>query len=430
MLKLVQNWLAPRANPIGIDFGSDCLRMAQVQEIDGDFRLIAAASADVPSHVRSNTPARILWFAEAARDLLTQGNFKGRAAVLTLPASMMFIQHLRLPRADEATLKKTIPFEARGKLPIDPSQCLMRHVIAGDIFSEQDPRCEVIVLAAAREMVNQLLDSAARAKLDVTGMNIEPMALIDCFAHVYRRKSDRGAVNFFVDIGAGATRAIITQGTNVMFARNISIGGDHLTRAVAAAIGMGFDEAKLARIQAAAQSTPDEPVEPRVVEQPAPEIDQSFALLGASGFGAATEVATPDAPVAPSHESKGGSKLERACLEPLGKLIDELNLCRRYHETTFSNKPVSRLIFVGGEARQRWMCQHVAKSMQLAAQIGDPMVRLARTTEVGIESGIDRRQPQPAWAVALGSSMGSAADSGKGHGTVTNTERVERRGAA
>jgi hypothetical protein len=31
---------------------------------------------------------------------------------------------------------------------------------------------------------------------------------------------------------------------------------------------------------------------------------------------------------------------------------------------------------------------------------------MARTTEVGPESGIDRRLPQPDWAVALGLSMG------------------------
>ena len=42
----------------------------------------------------------------------------------------------------------------------------------------------------------------------------------------------------------------------------------------------------------------------------------------------------------------------------------------------------------------------------LAAQIGDPLVRMGRISDIGIESGIDRRQPQPAWAVAIGLSMG------------------------
>jgi hypothetical protein len=37
---------------------------------------------------------------------------------------------------------------------------------------------------------------------------------------------------------------------------------------------------------------------------------------------------------------------------------------------------------------------------------------MAKTTEVGIESGIDRKQPQPAWAVALGLSMGPLGGGG------------------
>ena len=34
-------------------------------------------------------------------------------------------------------------------------------------------------MAASREMVNQLLAMAARARLDVVGMNVEPKAIVD-----------------------------------------------------------------------------------------------------------------------------------------------------------------------------------------------------------------------------------------------------------
>ena len=50
---------------------------------------------------------------------------------------------------------------------------------------------------------------------------------------------------------------------------------------------------------------------------------------------------------------------------------------------------------------------------RLAAQVGDPLVRMSRISEVGIESGIDRRQPQPSWAVAIGLSMGPKVASEK-----------------
>src|SRR5262252_7638529 len=116
----LSGWLGKKSNPIGVDFGSDSLKMAQVSWENGEPQLIAAASAEVPGHVRHNAPARLNFFADAARELLSSGGFKGREAVLALPAASMFIQHLRLAKMDDEMLKKALPWEARGKLPIDP----------------------------------------------------------------------------------------------------------------------------------------------------------------------------------------------------------------------------------------------------------------------------------------------------------------------
>ena len=70
---------------------------------------LAAASADVPSHVRNDPAGRAAFFAETARDLLAQGKFRGRQAILALPAAQMYIQHLRIPRLDdEATRKQRV----------------------------------------------------------------------------------------------------------------------------------------------------------------------------------------------------------------------------------------------------------------------------------------------------------------------------------
>src|SRR4051794_27630065 len=249
MFGFLKTFVAAGVNPIGVDFGSDCLRMAQVQMGNGEPRIIAAASADVPSHVRNDAAARASFFVETTRDLLSQGKFKGRQAVLALPASQMYIQHLRIPKMDDEAMKKALPWEARGKIPIDPTHALLRHTIAGEIYQDSEPKNEVILMAAARETVNSMLTSAAKAKLDVLGMNVEPMAIVDCFNHIYRRKVDQSAVNLFVDIGFKSSRAIVAEGTRILFARTIPIGGEHLNRAVAQALSIGAEEAKLLRIK-------------------------------------------------------------------------------------------------------------------------------------------------------------------------------------
>jgi Tfp pilus assembly PilM family ATPase len=349
---------------------------------------------------------------------------------------------------DAEATRKALPWEARGKLPIDPSQALLRHTIAGEIYQDSEPKNEVILMAAARDTVNTMLAAAAKAKLDVLGMNVEPMAIVDCFGHIYRRKSDQTAVNCFIDIGFKSTRAIIAEGSRILFARSIPVGGEHLNRAVAEALGIGAEEAKLLRIKlcqaqpaldehrarqeisaAQGQTRAGDATTAAAVVEAAPE---GFALLNASlaaaekqneaggGTATAATVAAPAKPkvvVAAAAPGKAKGKMpsdpaeqivliEEAIHEPLVKLVQELDLCRRYYEATFQNKPVEKLLFVGGEAKQRRLCQHIAREMQLAAQVGDPMVRMGRFSEIGIESGIDRRQPQPAWATAIGLSLG------------------------
>ena len=426
MLNFVQNFFAPKSSPIGVDFGSDSLRLAQVTSSGGELRLVAAACADVPAHIRHDGPARLNFFVETTRDLLIQGKFRGRHAVLGLPAASMFIQHLRMPKLDDDAMKKALPWELRGKLPIDPTHAQLRHIVAGDVYEGQDPKSEVIVIAAAREMVSQFLAAAAKAKLDVVGMNIEPRAIVDCFNQIYRRKTDEGAINCFVDIGCTATRAVIACGQEILFARTIPVGGDHFSRATSNALKIKLDEARLLRVKIAqaldavgaearretAALAVDAPVAGGPAGQAAAE-ENSFALLSAS-----MPKEKPAAKPAPLEESPAAAhgldpalaaqarQVDQACREPLHRLIEELELCRRYYETTFQDRPVSRLIFVGGEARQKGLCQQIARGMGLAAQIGDPLARLAKNSDIGIESGIDRRQPQPGWAVAVGLSMG------------------------
>lgn len=422
MLGLVQSWFAPTGNPIGVDFGTDGLRMAQVEAADGEYRLVAAASAEVPAQIRQDPTARLNFFTETVRDRLASGNFRGRRAILSLPAASCFIQHLRMPRLEEEELKKALPWEARGKLPIDPSHALLRHIVAGEVYQDSEPKNEVILMAAARELVNQLLAAAARAKLDVVGMNVEPKALVDCFTHIYRRKTDAEQTACYVDIGCSGTRAVIARGPQILFARGIPVGGDHFNRAVATALKMSLEDAKVLRIKVCSlgASTPVSAAAPEVQsrQQPGQSLEQAFPLLGA-GMNAqhAGATATAVAPAAPaqtvvqsdpvSAELMEKARLvEQACREPLSKLTEELDLCRRYHESTFSSRPIDRLVFVGGEARHRNLCQQIARQMSLAAQVGDPLVRMGRTSDVGVESGIDRRQPQPSWAVAIGLSMG------------------------
>jgi type IV pilus assembly protein PilM len=336
--------------------------------------------------------------------LLATAPFRGRQAVLALPAASMHIQHLQLDRMNDEALKKAVFLEALGKLPIDPSSAVLRHYVAGQINSEQDSKLEVILMAAAREWIQQLLVAAAAARLDIVGMNVEPMALVDCFSHIYRRKSDAFMTQCLVDIGSSGTRATIWRAGQMLFARGIPIGGDRLTEAAAAALSIGFEDARTLRIKLAANLPPPAPrtatgENRRAADTPGPQAGSHAVALddGIAESLCATTTAL----------ARQALQVEQACRQTVSELAGELHLCRRDHEATFPAAPVGRLIFVGGEARQRHVCGQIANHLGLASQLGDPMCRLNDAGASSTETGIDRRSPQPAWAVAIGLSMGA-----------------------
>jgi type IV pilus assembly protein PilM len=395
MFGFVQNLFSQPTNPIGVDFGSDCLRMAQVQQVGDDYRLIAAASADVPSNLRDDWQARLEFFSRGARELMAHAPFRGRQAVIGLPASVTHITEIRLPFMDEAELKRIIPGKLAGRFPFDAADAVLRHMIAGDIGDGPDRLCEVIVMGAPKKWINEFLAAAAKAGLDVIGMNVEPMAIVDCFSHVFRRRSEEALAEFFVDMGRTGTRGIIAQSGKVRLVRNFPIGGDDFTDAVASANNTANENARTLRIKlaSAAQSRAARAAMAQATTLIAPRPGQSAeAALGLE---------------CPREEAQQADQVHQACRPVAARLIAELNQCRIYYEQTFSRPPVDRMIFIGGEARQRALCQHIAAEMDLTAQLGDPLCRMSRFSEVNIESGIDRRTPQPAWTVAIGLSLGA-----------------------
>jgi Tfp pilus assembly PilM family ATPase len=89
-------------------------------------------------------------------------------------------------------------------------------------------------------------------------------------------------------------------------------------------------------------------------------------------------------------------------------LIDELQLCLRHHQSVFPEQRVEKLVFLGGESRHVDICQKIARSLHIGAQLGDPLARAVRLMQSKTPSGVDLRQAQPGWAVTMGLCLSDA----------------------
>ncbi len=400
-------------SPIGIDFGSDSIKLLQMIRDDPP-KLVAAAAMDIPMECRQD-PATFHGFVEQAlRELMREGKFKGRRAVASIPAAHTYVQHLRLPRSEDDDLALQIEAELRGKLPLDPTAMVIRHARVGEVMADGGAKQEVVCLAASRDAVMRHVQTAKRSKINVVGMHSEPMAILQAFAHLHRRAGDEQRTTFFVDIGAKTTKALIAHGGALAFAKNIQVAGEHFIRQFATEQSIAPSEARLERIRHATDkaSEPKEP--PQAEPPPVPEMESqdqresasSLAMIDAvmeseadDTTGGAPEAATAQPGPA---RAVAAAPAEQSQSEMLDCLVDELQLCLGYHQSLFPDRPVEKLVFLGGESRHVDMCQRIARALRLPAQLGDPLARVLRSDTAQPPVGVDLRQPQPGWAVPLG----------------------------
>lgn len=348
--------------PIGVDLGTTAVKMAQLRLTGDNIELMAAAAAEIPPEAAKTPQARLDAVAASLRSLLRNHPFKGRQCVLSLPAETTFVQHVKIPCGPADSFRDSVLAEISGKMPFAAERAEIRCLPAGEVAAEGQTRQEVIVVAASRETVEAHLWAARKARLDVVGINVESCAIVECFSRLFRRGADARRTILFIDVGQNSTQVVLTHGNRMVFARNLAIAGQRFDQAVAETLKISAEDARKMRR--------------RLAEADAGESQDEIRDLLAG---------------------------------PLDALADELTQCLRYYESVFRNQAIERAIFLGGQAHDKRLCQAIAQRLNMPAQIGDPLVRVGRPQGAGLDSSVDRREPQPRWAVAVGLSLGAAA---------------------
>jgi type IV pilus assembly protein PilM len=361
----------PRHSPIAIDFGSDSLKLLQLSLTDPP-QLVASASAVLPEGARTDAGARMAFLSDALRNLLKSHPFKGRRAICSIPAFQTLIQHLELAKAEHEDFDAQIGLHLIQRFNVDPNRMVVRNHCVGKVVRDGTTMQQVVCIAARRDAVMRYIELANRCKLEVVGMHSEPIALVRAQPRL-TGEPDGGGVVCNIDIGAGLTKLVIAHGRELAFAKTVHAAGDHLTRELAQRQGVSFDQARQDRGR-----------------KPQP----ASAVAGAGTPGAAGE-ALPSP----------GTGSDDGCAPPsdtIESLVDELRMSIRYYQSIFPERPILKLMFLGGESQDVSLCQAVARSVRLAAQLGDPFDGIDTSTEPAASSAFDTTRPQPGWAVPLG----------------------------
>jgi type IV pilus assembly protein PilM len=339
--------------PIGVDLGSRSVKLVQLSADRST--LIASARWDLPNGStldasgEENPEQFSAELAKAVRSARESRDFRGRDAVICLGSRELFVQNVRLTPSTETSLETSVHQEAASRLPFSVAEAEIRFLQAGDVRQGDLTRREVIMLACHRPVLKRTLETVEAAGLRPVVVDIEPSALLRCYAAQFRRDEDRQQRAMFVHVGTSNTAVVIAQGADPLFVKYIDVGGSHLDHAVARHLKIELSDAASLR-----RHNGD-----RRADQQDPEVASSVATA------------------------------VRGVIE---RLTQELSMCVRYHSVTFRGQPLVRLVLGGGEASET-LLDVLQKRLDMPCEIGDPL-RLYNDTAPGGQRG--------QWDVAAG----------------------------
>ncbi|MBT8484281.1 MAG: pilus assembly protein PilM [Phycisphaerales bacterium] len=398
-------------SPIAIEFGTSSVKLLQINAGERP-TLTAAAELTIPDSVRLEQDKLNAFYAEKLPKIIAAAGFKSRRAVLAIPSGQSLIQHTQVVKDGRTNRDDAIKSQLHYQLGHPPESLVVRSIEVADVHRDGQVQSEIICFATSRETVMGYVELLKRCKLNVVGVHTEATALVRAFDHITRRESDGELATLFVDIGWGGTLVVISHGRRIVFARHIPIGGRHFDQLIVRTLHCDIALARAHRMKLSGAP------EPTV---PAPEMaatEGAAILKAAASAHASTSKQTKTATAATQAERREGLTPATSChpvpdgdppcragnvdlTEPLDTITDELSMCLRYHTGLFPGRAIDRAIFVGGEARQTWLCQHVVKALRVPAQLGDPLSRAARPKSLKTP-GLKLDQTQPGWAVAYG----------------------------
>jgi type IV pilus assembly protein PilM len=341
----------PRSR-IGLDIGSTAVRAAEVTGGD-DPVLVRAAQVPLLSGAVENGEVREPEAVTAAlRELWERGRFKSRQVWLGVGNQRVVVREIALPWLPDKELRQSLGLQVQEFIPMSADEAVLDYDVLGEFEHEGRRMLRLLLVAAQRIMVDQMLGAVLAAKLEPVGLDLVPLALVRAIgsgdAGMDLESEGDEAV---VDIGSHITNIVVHDRGTTRFVRILPSGGRDITLAIARSTG--------------------------VTDEVAESLKRGQAVEGA-----------------PDLEQTRAAALQRA-----SQFVDEVRSSLEFYSAQSQGSRISRLLISGGGSKLEGLLELVRKKVPVQVERGNVFQRIPSQLAL---SDAELAEAEPVLAVATG----------------------------
>lgn len=274
---------------VALDIGTSSIKLA---ELDFSRRIPTLKKFAVlplsPGLVSGGEIVEPTAVAQAIESLVKSVKSKRKYVSTGMWGTSVIVKKISMPKMEEKLVAEQIKWEAEQYIPFDVNEISLEYHIL-ETRSANMESMEVLLVAAKQEFLFRILEAVEGAGLKCGVVDVSGFALANCFEANYGTVDGTIAL---LNIGAGVTNFVVVERGEVIFCRDVAVGGYNYTSDIHKSMGVSLVEAEALKISASlGQEVPDEVnrIIANTNEQVVDEIRNSFEFFGATSNSASPQ---------------------------------------------------------------------------------------------------------------------------------------------
>jgi len=233
-----------------IDFGARSIKVAKLLKSGNGYELDNYGAAFSPEdgiiHGEIINP---IGAADVLGDLLREVGIRDKRVMIAITGQKVIVREVALPLMEDKELMGGVMWEAPKYVPYDLDEAIIDAKKVEE-FTEKDGNkmMRVLLVATPKNIIKPYMEVLKKVRLIPKVVDIVSSANIRTFSNYLfdevEEKKDGSLINIILSIGASNTNLTLAENNNLKFTRDILIGGNDITKAIAKSLNISFKEAE------------------------------------------------------------------------------------------------------------------------------------------------------------------------------------------
>jgi len=233
-----------------IDFGSRSIKVAKVHKISDGYELENYGVTLSPEGAIANgeifNPIAV---ADALAELIKECGIRDNKAIIAITGQKVIVREIIFPLMEDKELLSGVMWEAPKYVPYDLDESII-DVEKVEEFVEKDGNkmMKVLLVATPKSTIQPYMDVLKKARIIPKIVDVVSSANIRAFENQFYDKKEEekedSIIDIILSIGASNTILTLVEKSHLKFTRDILVGGNDITRALAKSLNISFNEAE------------------------------------------------------------------------------------------------------------------------------------------------------------------------------------------